>query len=183
MTGHCEFKRTIFVRLPKNASLEIPRHRNTEHKGGRLSELIKKDDTHIIVRDVYRAAQIRRKFTVSGTGVAPCIEPALRVQTHVRYTCTERRTCARARCIGGVRGCRWRITRSGKANEEGLKPRGTGRERERRDRNSLKKEITDGASARERKKDRNERCVASKRDEDSGRLKGFAIETKAESAF
>jgi len=87
------------------------------------------------------------------------------------------------RCIGGVCGCRWCITRSGKANEVGLKHR-NGRECARRDRNSLEKEAV-RRNARERESERARDGYASlERDGNKRRgLRGFAIETKAKSAF
>jgi len=87
------------------------------------------------------------------------------------------------RCIGGVCGCRWCITRSGKANEVGLKHR-NGRECARRDRNSLEKEAV-RRNARERESERARDGYASlERDGNKRRgLRGFAIETKARSAF
>lgn len=76
-----------------------------------------------------------------------------------------------------LRGCRWRITRSGKADEERrVEGRFKAATREgMRERNSLEKE-----RERERKMD----CVALKRDGNTtAGLKGFATETKAEFAF
>jgi len=55
-------------------------------------------------RTCIRAPQICRKFTLSGTGAAPRIEPALRADVRT-YTCTcahAGRRCTCARCVDDV---------------------------------------------------------------------------------
>lgn len=89
--------------------------------GRNLIELIKSDDTRVIVsrrvvgRHKSAGNSLCQVQVLRPVSSQPCARTHGHVYSRLRL---QRRAHVCARCIG----CRWRITRSGKANEEGLKP-------------------------------------------------------------
>jgi len=131
-------------------------------------ELIKSDDTRVIISD---GVSERRKSAGNSLCQIQVLRPAssqpcVRTYTYTRYSrtqmlhvCEIHRWCAR--------GCRWRVTRSGKANEEGLK-----------------REPHVGGNARlvEREERKAENCVEARCGQPWVK-RIFVIETKVESVF